>query len=120
MIFELRAFGIIPILAHPERYRVIQKDPDRLATLQRQGVLAQLTASSLIGMQGNTARGCAEKLLKKGLISCIASDAHGMHKRPPGVARGLQRAEELLGQARVRQMVETWPAAIINNEVCHG
>jgi protein-tyrosine phosphatase len=119
VIFELRAYGIIPILAHPERYRVVQKDPDRLATLQRQGALAQLTASSLIGMQGNTARRCAETLLKKGLISCIASDAHGMHKRPPGVARGLQCAVKLLGQAHVRQMIEAYPLAIINNEICH-
>jgi protein-tyrosine phosphatase len=118
-IFELRAFGIVPILAHPERYRVFQKDPDRLAALQRQGVLAQLTASSLIGMQGNTARRCAEMLLKKGLISCIASDAHGMHKRPPGVARGLQRAVELLDRACVRQMIEMCPSAIISNEVYH-
>src|SRR5438105_4301225 len=52
-IFELRAFGIIPIIAHPERYRTFQKDPARLAALQQQGVLTQLTASSLIGMQGN-------------------------------------------------------------------
>src|SRR5712692_132709 len=32
-IFELRAFGITPILAHPERYRAFQKDPNRLAAL---------------------------------------------------------------------------------------
>lgn len=117
-IFELRALGIIPILAHPERYRTIQKDPNRLAALRQQGVLAQLTASSLIGMQGNTARRCAETLLKKGLISCISSDAHGLHKRPPAVARSLQRAIELVGQEAVYQMVEINPGAIINNEVC--
>ena len=117
VIFDLRVHGIVPILAHPERYRAIQKDPDRLAALQRQGVLAQLTASSLIGMQGNTTRRCAEFLLKKGLISCIASDAHGSHRRPPGVVAGLQRATELLGQRHVYQMVETWPTAIINNQV---
>ncbi len=115
-IFMLRAAGITPVIAHPERYRSIQKDPNRLAALQRQGVLAQLTASSLIGMQGNTTRRCAETLLKKGLISCIGSDAHGPHKRPPSVARGLQRAIELVGQERVRQMVEICPAAIINNQ----
>src|SRR5882672_9453341 len=99
VIFELLAFGIVPIIAHPERYRALQKDPRILATLLRLGVLAQLTASSLIGMQGNTARRTAENLLKKGLISCIASDAHGLDKRPPGVAQGLQRAEELVGPA---------------------
>ena len=116
-IFELRASGIVPMLAHPERYRAIQKDVKRLAALRQQGVLAQLTAGSLIGMQGNTARRCAETLLKKGLISCISSDAHGLHRRSPGVTLGLQRAIELVGRERVYQMTEIAPAAIINNQV---
>src|SRR5712691_436170 len=116
VIFELRAHGIVPIIAHPERYRAIQQDPARLAALLQQGVLAQLTASSLVSMQGKATRCCAESLLKKGLISCIASDAHGLNKRPPRVVRGLQRAAELLGRARVNQLIETQPAAIINNQ----
>src|SRR5207248_8685910 len=78
VIFELRAFGITPILAHPERYRVFQKELERLASLLRQGVLVQITASSLVGMQGRTAQRAAETLLKRGLVHCIASDAHGL------------------------------------------
>ncbi len=116
VIFELRAFGIIPIIAHPERYQAIQQDPTRLSAVFDRGALAQLTASSLVGMQGKATQRCAETLLKKGLISCIASDAHDLHRRPPCVARGLQRAVELVGQARVKCMIETQPAAIINNE----
>ena len=116
VIFELRAFGIVPVIAHPERYRALQKDPHRLAALLQQGVVAQVTAGSLIGMQGNTARRTAEDLLKKGLIHCIASDAHCLSRRPPGVSLGIQRAVQLIGQARVYQMIETWPAAILNNE----
>jgi len=116
VIFELRAFGIVPIIAHPERYRAIQKDPHRLDALLQQGALIQLVAGSLIGMQGNTARRTAEDLLKKGLIHCIASDAHCLSMRPPGVSRGIQRAIQLLGQVHVYHMIETWPAAILNNE----
>src|SRR5947209_14134631 len=115
VIFELRAHGIVPIVAHPERYRAIQQDPVRLAALLQQGVLAQLTASSLTGMQGNTTRRCAETLLKQGLIHCIASDAHGLRRRPPGVIRGLERAMELVGQVRVDQLIEAQPAAILSN-----
>ena len=118
VIFELRACGIVPIIAHPERYRAFQKDPGRLAALQQQGVLAQLTASSLLGVQGNTTRRCAETLIKKGLIHCIASDAHGLHKRPPSVMRGLQCAVQMLGQTRVHQMTEVCPAAVISNSAC--
>src|SRR6266480_4443225 len=83
VIFELRASGITPILAHPERYRVFQKELERLASLLRQGVLVQITASSLVGMQGRTAQRTAETLLRRGLVHFIASDAHGMHRRPP-------------------------------------
>ncbi len=118
MIFELRAFGIIPIIAHVERYQAIQQDPARLAALLRQGVLAQLTARSLVDIRNKAIRRTAEILLKKGLIHCIASDAHGLQRRPPNVVRGLQRAVELLDQAKVYQMIETLPAAIINNEKC--
>jgi protein-tyrosine phosphatase len=119
VIFELRASGVVPILAHPERYRAFQEDHHRLAALLRQGVLTQLTASSLMGLWGKTIRRSAETLLKKGLIHCIASDAHGLQKRPPCLVRSLQRAGELLGQAPIHRLTETWPAAIINNEVCH-
>jgi protein-tyrosine phosphatase len=118
VIFGLLAFGIIPMIAHPERYRAFQKDPERLGQLIQQGVLAQLTASSLTGMQGNTTRRCAEILLKKGFIHCIASDAHGMHRRPPGVVEGLRCAERILGRERVHAMVESYPAAILSNAVC--
>ncbi|HLX57247.1 MAG TPA: CpsB/CapC family capsule biosynthesis tyrosine phosphatase, partial [Ktedonobacteraceae bacterium] len=77
---------------------------------------AQLTASSLMGMQGNTIRRCAETLLQKKLVHFIASDAHGLHKRPPGVVGGLQQAIRLLGQSHIYQMTEVWPAAVINNQ----
>lgn len=115
VIFELQAYGIVPVIAHPERYRAIQQDPNRLAALTKKGILTQLTASSLVGTQGNTTQRTAENLLKKGLIHCIASDAHGIHKRPPGVVRGLQRAVQLVGRERVYQMTELWPEMIVNN-----
>jgi protein-tyrosine phosphatase len=115
VIFELRAFGIIPIIAHPERYRTIQKNPQRLLSLERQGVLAQLTANSLIGMQGNTARRCAETLLKKGLIQCISSDAHGLSKRPPALVQSLPQVVKLIGKARTQQLIEDCPMSIIND-----
>jgi protein-tyrosine phosphatase len=118
VIFELRAYGIVPVLAHVERYHAIQQDPHRLVALLGQGVLTQLTASSLVGIWGKSVRRSAQSLLKKGLIHCIASDAHAVDKRLHSIVPALQRATELLGQARVYKMIETCPAAILNNEVC--
>ncbi len=115
VIFELRAAGLVPIIAHVERHCTIQQDHERLVNLRRQGALAQVTASSLLGNSGRAARRCAEALLKKGLVHCIASDAHGLQTRPPCVEKSLQYAEHLLGQARVHQLIETVPDGVINN-----
>lgn len=115
VIFELRAFGITPVLAHPERYRFFQKELERLASLLRQGVLVQITASSLLGMQGRTARRTAETLLERGLVHCIASDAHGLHTRPPAIALSLDHAIRMIGQAKTHQLIESRPMMIIND-----
>lgn len=117
IVFELRAHGLIPIIAHPERYRAIQQDPNRLASLIQLGAIAQLTMSSLIGIQSSPTRRCAETLLKKGLIHCIATDAHGVHKRLPNITEGLRFARNIVGSERIHHMTEIQPAAIIRNEV---
>lgn len=115
VIFELLAFGITPIIAHPERYAYFQKDPQALATFHRQGVAAQITASSLLGWQGRTAQRAAESLLKKGLVDFIASDAHGLSRRPPAITEGMKRAEQIVGQSAIYQVTEVNPAAILNS-----
>lgn len=115
VLFTLRASGITPIIAHPERYRAIQQDVTRLAKLVQQGILTQVTLGSLLGMQGNTARRTAETLLKKGLVHLLASDAHGLHKRPACIDEGMRQATKLAGMVWVQQMIETGPAAIVQN-----
>ena len=118
VIFELRALGITPILAHTERYRVFQRELEHLTTLLRQGVLVQITASSLIGMQGRKAQQTAETLLKRGLVHCIASDAHGLHRRPPAITKGLRQVVQVIGQVKTQQLIEDFPMMIINNVPC--
>ena len=116
-IFELLAHGIIPIIAHPERYWAIQKDPNRLVNLQQQGVLIQVIASSFLGVQGNTARRCAEVLLKKGFVQVIASDSHGLQKRSPNIINGLKSINKIIDNDNIYQNIETNPLIIIKNEL---
>ncbi len=115
VIFDLRVLGIVPLLAHPERYVAIQQDSNRLKALIEMGILAQLTAGSLIGMQGKTARKCAETLLKRGLIHCIASDAHGPGRRPPAILQGMQAAERIVDRVQIERLIEAYPAAMLQN-----
>lgn len=116
VIFELQAAGFVPVLAHVERYRAIQQDANRLAALVQRGILAQIVAGSLVGMQGRSAQRCAETLLKRGLVHCIASDAHGLQTRVPSILKGLKAARRHVNDARLYTLVETWPGAIVHNE----
>ncbi len=115
VFFELRMAGIVPVLAHPERYQRIQKEPEVLQPLLEKGILTQVTASSLLGKQGNTVRRCAEILLKRGLVSCLVSDAHDTERRAPHITQSLHYAKSLVGENAVTQMTEVCPATIINN-----
>jgi protein-tyrosine phosphatase len=116
VIFELRAFGIGPIIAPPERYHAIQQDADRLAHILQLRVLTQLTASSLVGTRGRTTKRCAESLLRKGLINYIASDAYGLQNRPPSVIDDLHYATMLDGQAYIKSLIEYYLAVIACDE----
>jgi protein-tyrosine phosphatase len=116
-VFELREHGIIPIIAHPERYRAIQQEPTRLSTLLQLGALAQVTLSSLLGSQRSMVRRTAEQLLRRGLVHCLASDAHSLSLRAPQILPGMQAARQLLGTERVHFLTEIQPAAILANEV---
>lgn len=118
VIFELRALGITPLLAHAERYRVFQRALEPLVSLLRQGVLVQITASSLVGMHGRTAKSTAETLLKRGMVHCIASDAHGLRMRKPAVAEGLRQVVRVIGQMETQQLIEGFPKMVIHDMPC--
>lgn len=68
--------GITPVLAHPERIRAVEDDPDRLHAWKEAGWLLQLNLPSLAGGYGRRVRGLARTLLAEGLYDCTGSDIH--------------------------------------------
>lgn len=79
IFFELISNGIIPILAHPERYTAYYNDMDFFMELREMGVLMQMNASSIVGNYGGKAKKMVTKLLKANLISFVGSDIHSSH-----------------------------------------
>lgn len=110
---EIRGFGVV--LAHPERADAVQRAPDRLRDLVGRGALCQLTASSFTGEHGPAARRCAETLLRGGLAHILASDAHSVGWRPPGLREGLEAAARSLGvwPEALQWMVEEGPRLVV-------
>ena len=74
IIFELRSYGIIPIVAHPERYHYLKLDD--LITLINQGCLLQGNITSLNNKYGKKAKDNLILLLKKNMIHVLGTDTH--------------------------------------------
>lgn len=76
IIYELVVAGYVPILAHPERYRIFQRHPDHIEEYLRMGVLLQGNYKSLFGKYGREAKKTLIYLLKKHQITFLGSDCH--------------------------------------------
>jgi protein-tyrosine phosphatase len=115
-LFALQLAGYVPILAHPERYTIVQADLHKMYELAERGVLAQVTAAALLGEHGVAPKKCAEMLLRHNLVQFIATDAHSAHWRSPMMRRALMLAEEMVGRENVGMMAQTHPARILANQ----
>lgn len=73
--------GLIPIIAHPERYEYFQYDYDEVNVLIRNGVLFQINASSLASLDGPQEFELAYAMAYSGAASFISTDAHSSHYR---------------------------------------
>lgn len=75
-LFKIFSSGYIPIVAHPERYSFVQKDPNVLIDLIEQGVIFQLNSASILGHYGKKVAKAAKILIKNNMIHLVATDTH--------------------------------------------
>ena len=79
------------------------------------GAYAQVTASSLTGGFGSSARRAAEMMVRTGLVQMIASDAHNPERRPPVLSEARRVAAGLIGDDLAKRMVEDVPRDVVEN-----
>jgi protein-tyrosine phosphatase len=114
-IFKAMTEDLIPIISHAERNQEIQRAPAVLRELVKAGALCQVNAGSLRGDFGAKARDCVYGLLRDNLVHVIASDAHDLERRRPG----LSHARALLAGTdpeKIELYLQGIPAAIIADE----
>ena len=75
-IFELQGMGYEVIIAHPERYRAVQKNPGVAEGLARMGCRLQASADYVDGGRLGREKRPARRLFEDGMYDYIASDAH--------------------------------------------
>lgn len=75
-LFDLQSAGYTPIIAHPERYRVIKENPKLVEEWKEAGAVFQSNIGSLLGRYGKEAKKTLEILLKHEAITFLSSDIH--------------------------------------------
>ncbi len=116
LLSELKQAGLVGVLSHPERNQGILRRPEIVRRLVRAGCLMQVTAGSLTGLFGPQIRGLAERLVREGLVHFVGSDAHGTHARCPVLRPAFDRAVELAGRAKARELFCTNPARLVSGK----
>src|SRR5439155_14527195 len=115
----LQSKGLRVILAHPERMRAVQDEPE----------LGDYFQSLDIALQGNLqcfgdkpeahSRQCAEKFLLDGKYFLLGSDTHnpeGMEQR----VTGLKRVIEMVGEDGANELTVTNPAKLVPHEMSYN
>lgn len=107
--------GWTPVLAHPERNSALQRNPDLLQDLVEHGARVQITATSLTGHFGRAAQRAAETFVRRGLVHFVASDAHGIARRPPRVREALDALRSIAGAETASALTVSNPLAVVES-----
>lgn len=117
---EIADCGYKPVIAHPERYDVIQRDPRLLHRWARQGFVIQMNKGSVLGSFGSRVEQTANEILAMGLAHLFASDAHGCHSRTPHMAALQQWVGELCEPEYAAILLEKNPRRLLNGRPMVG
>ena len=98
-LFRLRVRGVLPVMAHPERYVAVQQNLSRAESLGR-GAALVVDLGALAGAHGDEACRASRALVERGLAHAAASDIH--HRKDLAeVSAGIAWLKKKTGQAGV-------------------
>lgn len=112
ILFELRNLGIIPIIAHPERYHYLSISD--LISFVEEGCLLQGNITSLSGKYGKKVKENLKLLLKKHMIHVLGTDIHTHND--VSVSGCLEQLMKLVDDKMYKDLTERNFNKIINNK----
>lgn len=112
-VYQVRLSGLTPVLAHPERTSFAEKDIASLQEIaERREAYFQMTVASLEGVFGRQVHRNCRRMLSRGIVHLIATDAHSLRKRPPLLSPSYQKLRHLVGDEAARIICIENPAAL--------
>ncbi|CZQ97051.1 Hypothetical protein Tpal_2090 [Trichococcus palustris] len=107
LFFQMQQKGITPVIVHPERNQDIIADPNVLLPYIEKGALAQVTASSYIGVFGKDIAELSSRLIEANLVHVLASDAHNTRGRSFHMQEAFAKLEKEFGIEKVALFQQT-------------
>ena len=102
-----------PIVTHPERNQLLQRSLPELEAWVAQGAHLQVTAQSLLGRFGKTAKQFAHQLMGRGLVHFLASDAHDTKWRTTALDESRQYVDRRFGPEAGLRLFEENPRSAL-------
>lgn len=116
VVFEMLGSKLVPILAHPERYSFVQKEPDLIYDLIQKGVLMQCNYGSFYGQYGRKAEIIAKNLLIKDMVHFLGTDVHKQNTIYPKIPKIIDELKNMVGEGKVKELTEINPTLALNNK----
>lgn len=117
VIYKIQLKGYIPIIVHPERNIVLRKNKQLLYEYVCKGALIQITASSLLGLDGRSLKKCTKELIKHNLVHFISSDAHHYLKRPFLLKNAFEYVKKEFSESHLIYFCENSSHIVYGNEI---
>lgn len=106
VIYKLIENNKIPIIAHPERYSFVQKDPNKLLELMEHGVLFQANYGSIVGQYGKDVQKTVKLLIKNNFISFLGTDVHKSGTIYTKMDEVYEELEEIISEDMIEDLTE--------------
>ena len=120
MLDEMHALGVIPVVAHVERYHFIQQIPEMIPAWRRKGYVIQCNKGSFQGRFGRTERRTAYELMDGRMVDVIASDTHRPNFRTPDMHTVYRDLALDYPEAYLRRLFHTNPGRILSDQAIAG
>lgn len=116
VIYSLQENKLIPVLAHPERYSFIQKEPELVYDLIEKGVLMQANYGSILGQYGEKAEIIVRKFFESNMIHFLGSDVHRQNTIYKMIPQALEEIRSIVGDEKLEELTTENPRLALNNK----
>ena len=116
VIYEMMQYKLVPILAHPERYSFVQKEPELIYDLIEKGVLMQANFGSILGIYGEKAQIIVKKFFESNMIHFLGTDVHRQNSIYPKVPEALVEITKIIGDEKVKELTKINPRLVLHNK----